>query len=172
MNNFQLYSESLISGCCLAFGYFFPYFSLVLLTKALIVRNSIKRYDDWTSNLQLEIGFGKSWKLSLNLCSRKWLRTSLSLVINLIALGLWLLKTLADGLMNLRVLFTKILRLVEFFIFRSRLFHCIMADGKTIYIFLKLCLMLKKGTFCILLVEYSELLTGINLKRYCGSSFL
>ena len=47
-------------------------------------------------------------------------------MIKLIALRLWLLKTLlADGGINL---FLKISRLLEFLIFRSRLFHCIMAD--------------------------------------------
>ena len=71
---------------------------------------------------------------------------------------------LADGLINLRMPFLKILRLLEFLIFRSRLFHCIMADTKK-YFFGKLCLALKKGTFYILLVQYSELLTRINLKR-------
>ena len=81
-------------------------------------------------------------------------------------------KTLSEnGLINLEILFLKILRLPEFLIFRSRLFHCIMVDMKK-YFFKKLYLVLKKGSFCIFLVEYSELLTGINLKRYCGSSFL
>ena len=40
---------------------------------------------------------------------------------------------LADGVINLRILFLKILRLLEFLIFRSRLFHCIMADRKKFF---------------------------------------
>ena len=36
----------------------------------------------------------------------------------------------------------------------------------------KLFLFLKKGIFCILLVACSEILIGINLKRYCENSFL
>ena len=65
---------------------------------------------------------------------------------------------------------------LEFLIFRSYmlvgiLFHCIMADRKK-YVFKKLCLVLKNGTICMLLLEYSELLTGINWKRYCENLFL
>ena len=70
----------------------------------------------------------------------------------------------ADGLINLRILFLKQWRMLKLIIFRSRLFHCIMADRKK-YFLKKLCLLLKKRTFLILLVEYSELLSGINLKR-------
>ena len=62
------------------------------------------------------------------------------------------------------------LRLLELLIFRSRLFHYIIANRKK-YIFKKLGLVLKKGTICIPLLEYSDLLTGINLKRSCGNSF-
>ena len=84
---------------------------------------------DSISNQQLEIEFSKSWKICWNLCSSKWLWTSLSLVINSISLWLWLLKTLlAEGVINLRILFLKILRQLEFLKFRSRLFHWIMPD--------------------------------------------
>ena len=86
---------------------------------------------------------------------------------NLIALGLWLLKALlADGLINLRILFLKMLRLPEFIILRSRLFHCVMPDRKK-YIFKNLCLVLKKGTFYILLVlilHTSSILLGLIWK--------
>ena len=61
---------------------------------------------DSISKLQLQNGFKESWKLCLNLCSRKWLKPSRSLVINLIPLGLWQLKRLlADGhhVLQLRV---------------------------------------------------------------------
>ena len=79
--------------------------------------------------------------------------------------------TVADGLINLRILFLKILRLFASLIFRSTSFHFIMADRKN-YLFKKLCLLLKEGTFWILLVDYSDLVTRFNLKRYGGSSFL
>ena len=44
---------------------------------------------DSTSLPQLHIGLIESWKLCLNLCSRKWLRPSRILVIYLIPKGLW-----------------------------------------------------------------------------------
>ena len=63
---------------------------------------------DSISKPQLQNGFKESWKLCLNLCSRKWLKPSRSLVINLIPLGLWQLKRLlADSLINFRILFWK-----------------------------------------------------------------
>ena len=42
-----------------------------------------------TSLPQLHKGLIESWKLCLNLCSRKWLRPSRNLVIYLIPIGLW-----------------------------------------------------------------------------------
>ena len=58
-------------------------------------------------------------------------KPSCSLVINLIPLGLWQLKRLlGDGLINFRILVLKILRLLEFLILWSRLFHSIIVDGK------------------------------------------
>ena len=47
---------------------------------------------------------------------------------------------------------------------------CIMADRKNY--FQKVISCFEERNICILLVEYSELLTGINLKRYCRNSFL
>ena len=44
---------------------------------------------DSTSLPQLHIGLIESWKLCLNLCSRKWLRPSRILVIYLTPIGLW-----------------------------------------------------------------------------------
>ena len=86
---------------------------------------------DSISKPQLQNGFKESWKLCLNLCSRKWLKPSRSLVINLIPLGLWQLKTLlADGLINFRILFLKILKLLESLILWSSLFHSIIVDRK------------------------------------------
>ena len=79
---------------------------------------------DSISKPQLQNGFKESWKLCLNLCSRKWLKPSRSLVINLIPLGLWQLKRLlADGLINFSTLFLEILKLLEFLMLSSSLFH-------------------------------------------------
>ena len=47
-----------------------------------------------TSRPQLHNGFKVSWKLCLNLWSRKWLRPTRSLVSNLIPSGLSILKML------------------------------------------------------------------------------
>ena len=49
-----------------------------------------KKMSRWLNTWsQLREGFIFSWKLRLNLCSLKWVRRSLSLVISLIPLGLW-----------------------------------------------------------------------------------
>ena len=86
---------------------------------------------DWISKPQLQSGFKESWKLCLNLCLRKWLKPSHSLLINLIPLRLWQLKRLlTDGLINFRKLFQKILKLVEFLMLWSSLFHSIIVDRK------------------------------------------
>ena len=72
-----------------------------------------------------------------------WLRLWLN------PLGLWLLKTLlANVLTNLKILFLKILRLLELLIFRSRLFRSIseIVDGKKEFLKI-LCFLLKKGIF-------------------------
>ena len=74
----------------------------------------------------------ESWKLCLNLFSRKWLRLSRSFVINLIPLELSLLeKLLADGLQNFRILFLKILKLPELLILWSSLFHSMLTKRKS-----------------------------------------
>ena len=65
---------------------------------------------DSISKLQLQNGFRGSWKLCLDLCSRKWLKPSHSLVINLIPFGLRQRKRLlADVLINFRILSVKIM---------------------------------------------------------------
>ena len=46
------------------------------------------------SKPQLQRRFRVSWKLCLNLCSRRWLRTSLNFITNLIPFGLWYWKTM------------------------------------------------------------------------------
>ena len=98
---------------------------------------------DSVSKRKLQNGFKEFGKLCLNLCSRKWLKPSHTLVINLIPLGLWQLKRiLTDGLINFRILFLKILKLPEFLMLWSSLFHSIIVDGKS---FWKKCLVLRRG---------------------------
>ena len=64
---------------------------------------------DSTSTLHLHNGFSKSWKLCLNLCSRRWLRPRRSLVRNLIPCGLWHSNSLLrKGLINFRMAFLKV----------------------------------------------------------------
>ena len=80
---------------------------------------------------QLHKGFIVSWKLCLNLCSLKWLRPSLSLVISLIPLGLWISKKeFGEGRMKVSIFSLKTEILLEFLRFGSKLFHSIIADGK------------------------------------------
>ena len=83
------------------------------------------------SSPQLQIGLRVSWKLCQNLCSRRWLRPNLSLVINLIPLGLWQLKLeFEDGLINFKKLFLKAEKVLEFLFFKSKSFHSVTVDGK------------------------------------------
>ena len=86
---------------------------------------------DSISKQQLQNGFKEFWKLCLNLCSGKRIKLSRSLVIKSIPLELWQLKRLlADGLISFRILFQKILKLLEFLMLWSSLFHSIMVDRK------------------------------------------
>ena len=83
------------------------------------------------SRPQEQNAFKVSWKLCLNLCSRKWLRLRRSLVRYLIPLQLWQLKTLfRDGLINFNKFFLKTLRLAALRRLGSNLFHSITVDGK------------------------------------------
>ena len=64
---------------------------------------------DSTSAPHLHNGFSESWKLYLNLYSRRWLRPRRSLVRNLIPCGLWHSNTLlGEGLINFRLVFLKV----------------------------------------------------------------
>ena len=70
-------------------------------------------------------------KLHLNLCSRKWLNSNRTRVINVIPLRLHQFKKLFDlGLINLRILFFKIPKFSESRRAESRLFHSMIFDGK------------------------------------------
>ena len=65
---------------------------------------------DSTSLPQLHIRLSVSWKLCLNLCSRRWLSPSRIRVIYLIPIGLWQSKNeLEEGRMNFIMLFLKTL---------------------------------------------------------------
>ena len=69
-----------------------------------------KKWIDSTSLPQLHIGFSVSWKLCLNLCSRRWLSPSRIRVIYLIPIGLWQSKNeLEEGRMNFSMLLLKTL---------------------------------------------------------------
>ena len=110
---------------------------------------------DLISKPQLQIGFKKSWKLCLNLCSRKWLIPTRSRVIGLIPLWLLQLKTLlGEGLINFKILLLKSIKLFEFRRVGSRLFHSMIVEGKKEFL-KKLCLVLKQGMFSTFLVAYA-----------------
>ena len=103
-------------------------------------------------NHNYRMGFKSLWKLCLSLCSHKWLKPSRSLVINLIPLRLWQLKSLlADGLINFRTPFLNILKLLEFLMLWSNLFHSVTADGKKVFL-KKVCLVLGRRILWIFLV--------------------
>ena len=92
---------------------------------------SSRLYCQTISWQQLHKGFIVSWKLCLNLCSLKWLRPSLSLVISLIPLGLWQSKEeFGGGRMKLSIFFLKTEILLEFLRLGSKLFHSVIVDGK------------------------------------------
>ena len=84
---------------------------------------TVKKVNAW----QMHIGLRVSWKLFLNLCSRRWLRPTLNLVNNWICLGLWQLSTrFWDDHTNFKMLFLKILGLSDFRI----LFRSVTVEGK------------------------------------------
>ena len=117
---------------------------------------------------QVQTGFNVSWKLFLNLCSWRWLSPSRNLVKYLIPFRLWRPNMLfVVSLINFKIFFLKILRLGEFWISGSSLFHSMMTDGKKVFL-KKLCLILKWGILFAFLVGYGLFNLGIILKRYFG----
>ena len=121
---------------------------------------------------QLHKGFIVSWKLCLNLCSLKWLRPSLSLVISLIPLGLRISKTeFGEGRMKLSIFSLKTEILLEFLRLGSKLFHSIIADGKK-GVLKNLYFVLIRGILLSVLVAYDVHLTRMRWKRYFGCLFL
>ena len=128
--------------------------------------------DDSISLPLLHIGLSVSWKLCLNLCSRRWLKPNLNLVNNLTPLGLWQLKTvLPEGRMKFKSIFLKIYKLSELRIFRSSLFHSITVEGKKEFR-KKLCFTLNRGILLVFLVLYVLTEVGIILNRYFGHLYL
>ena len=121
---------------------------------------------------QPQIGLSESWKLCLNLCSRRWLKPNLNLVNNLTPLGLWQLKTvLPEGRMKFKSVFLKIFKLSELRIFRSSLFHSITAEGKKEFR-KKLCFTLNKRILLVFLVLYVLTEVRIILNRYFGHLYM
>ena len=121
---------------------------------------------------RLQTGLSESRKPCFNLCSRRWLRPSLSLVSNLIPLGLWHLKILfPEGRINFKSFFLKINKFSELRIFWSSLFHSITTEGKNEF-WEKLCFTLNWGILLAFLVFYGIMEVGIILNRYSGDWFL
>ena len=113
-------------------------------------------------NPQLQFGLNESRAPCLNLCSRRWLNPRLSFVRYLIPLVLkQLCVLLGEGLINFKIHFLKMLRLLEFRIDKSRLFHSIAAEGKNEFL-KKLCLIWKRGKLIDDLVMWGVGLIGSN----------
>ena len=117
------------------------------------------------------IGYNESWKLCLNLRSRKWLRPTSTLVTCLIPLWFSQLKAILwVRLTNFRILFLKTLKLLTFQMLPSIVFHSITAEGKMNL--WKRCFVLKRGMLSTFLVVHEKCLNRTNWKRYWGDSFL
>ena len=120
-----------------------------------------------TSFPQLQSGLSVCWKLCLNLCYRRWVNPSRSIVSSFTPLRLWRPKILLpDGLINLRILDLKMLRVSEFRMLESNLIHSVMVDVK--YELLNLCFTLIREIFYAFLVLYWQFDCGIISKRYFG----
>ena len=110
---------------------------------------------DSTSFPLLHSGFNVSWKPCLNLCSFKWLKSILSLVIRQIPLRLWHYKQSLE--MNLSYELKKIAfqtkKLSDFLRSGSKLSHSIMINGKKE--FWKSCVLCLEG-WCEMYFESSK----------------
>ena len=121
---------------------------------------------------QLQNGSRESWKLCLNLCSRKWLSPFCNLVSSLIPWGLCTLNLLLGlGLKNLRMGFLKALTNSEFQMLLSSLFHWRTVDGKKVFRMYS-CLALNKGILLRFLVVCIDKTLRIISKRWDGCFFL
>ena len=120
---------------------------------------------------QLQTGFDISWKLSLNLWNQRWPNPSLSLVSSFKSLGLWDCKVLfVEDLMRANMRLLKSSKLSEFVTLGSKLFLCIIVEGKK-EILKQSCLTLKRGILFLCLVTYACLAVGISSKRYLEDWF-
>ena len=72
-----------------------------------------------------------------------------------------------DGLINFKMLFLKAEKVLEFLIFKSKLFHWMTVDGKKEFI-KRIYLPLKRGILSLVLVLYALLTLGSILKKYSG----
>ena len=123
---------------------------------------------DSTSVPHLQIGLKESWKLCLNLCSRKWLRTVHSLVTSLIPLGLWKLKKLLKvGVMNCRIFLFKNVKTVFTPKISIELVPFNTTRKKNEFL-KKLCFVLNKGVLSIFLVLKAKCRCGTILARELG----
>ena len=114
---------------------------------------------------QLQNGSRESWKLCLDLCSRKWLSPTRNLVSSSIPWGLCTLNVLLGlGLINLRACFLKALTDSEFRILLSSLFHSIAVDGEKEFRKYS-CLKLNEGMLLWFLVVRDDKTLGIISKR-------
>ena len=104
------------------------------------------------SPLQQQNRLRVSQKLCLNLCSRRWLKTSRNRVSNFTPLELWQLKILFQtGLRKVKIFVLKVEVLSELGIFLSNLLHSEIADAKKVF-FKKLWLILNRGILSQFLV--------------------
>ena len=74
---------------------------------------------------------------------------------------------IGDGLINFKILLLKAGKVLEFLVFKSKLFHSMTVEGKKEFI-KKLCLSLKRVILSLVLVLYPLLTLGSILKRYPG----
>ena len=125
-----------------------------------------KKWDvDSISIPQLQRGLIQFWRLRLNLCSRRWLSPRQSRIVSLIPLWLQQLKKpYGVGLINLRILPSKIPKLSALRTAGSSLFHSMTADGKKVFL-KKLCLISIRGIQSTFLVAQEDVFSGIKLKR-------
>ena len=120
---------------------------------------------------QQQTGLSESRKPCFNLCSRRWLRPSLSLVSNLIPLGLWHLKTMfPEGCINFKNFFLKINKFSELRIFWSSLFHSVTTEGKNEF-WKSLCFTLNWGILLAFLMLYGLTEVGIILNNIVEIDF-
>ena len=142
--------------------------SLCILKSAQWRRNY---FIDSVSIPQLQRGSTTSWKLCLNLCSFKCLKPSFNLGRYFLPTELWILKILFGfGLMNSGRHFLNNIKIPEFLIKESNLFHSNTADRKKV--FLKYSWFTLKDRLLKFMIIFHLLLVGTKLRRYGSDSVL